>query len=184
MKRSRIHVTGASGSGTTTLARSLANHWSVPHADADDYFWLPSDPPYVNMRPENERLNLMQRLFVPGGAWVLSGSMLGWGESVVDQCDAVIFLSLNPEERMHRLETREITRRAGGEFDEVAWGQFLEWAQGYDNPIFKGRSRARHEKWLRGLNKPVLRLDGAQTREQLVAAVLNWQPRVTRNQSV
>jgi adenylate kinase family enzyme len=45
MRRCRVHVLGASGSGTTTLARALANHWSVPHADADDYFWVPTDPP-------------------------------------------------------------------------------------------------------------------------------------------
>jgi len=66
---------GASGSGTTTLARALADHWSVPHADADDYFWLPSDPPYVEKRPESDRLALMRSVFVPREAWVLSGSM-------------------------------------------------------------------------------------------------------------
>jgi len=38
---------GASGAGTTTLARAIAGQWAVPHADADDYFWIPSNPPYV-----------------------------------------------------------------------------------------------------------------------------------------
>lgn len=46
MRRCKLHMMGASGSGTTTLARALADHWSVPHADADDYFWVPTDPPY------------------------------------------------------------------------------------------------------------------------------------------
>ena len=51
---------GASGAGTTTLARAMADHWSVPHANADDYFWVPSDPPYVEKRPEAERVALME----------------------------------------------------------------------------------------------------------------------------
>lgn len=56
MRRCRLHVLGASGSGTTTLARALANHWSAPHADADDYFWVPTNPPYVEKRPEADRV--------------------------------------------------------------------------------------------------------------------------------
>lgn len=176
MKRSKIHIMGASGSGTTTLGRALANHWAVPHADADDYFWLPSDPPYTDKRPVEERLQLMRALFVPREAWVLSGSMLGWGEGIVEHCDAVIFLTLDPEERMRRLENRETARRAGAGFDEAAWGKFLEWARGYDDPHFQGRNRARHEAWLERIGKPVLRLDSAHSPGQLLAEVLAWQP--------
>ena len=86
MRRCRLHVTGASGSGTTTLARALADTWAVPHADADDYFWLPTDPPYVDKRPEVDRLALMEQVFLPREGWVLSGSMLGWGDDVVGRC--------------------------------------------------------------------------------------------------
>ena len=134
---------GASGSGTTTLARALANHWSVPHADADDYFWVPTDPPYVEKRPEDERVALMRDVFVPREAWVLSGSMMGWGEAVVDECDAIVFLTLDPEERMRRLDAREVHRRAGRTFDQDAWTEFLDWARGYDDPEFEGRSPGR-----------------------------------------
>ena len=42
-----LHITGASGSGTTTLGRALASAWAVPHADTDDYFWVPTTPPYT-----------------------------------------------------------------------------------------------------------------------------------------
>lgn len=38
----RLFIMGASGSGTTTLGRAIANEWAVPHADADDYFWQPT----------------------------------------------------------------------------------------------------------------------------------------------
>jgi adenylate kinase family enzyme len=167
---------GASGAGTTTLARALADYWSVPHADADDYFWVPSDPPYVEKRPEAERLSLMWSVFVPREGWVLSGSVLGWGETVVAECDVVVFLTLDAEERLRRIQARERVRRAGGRVDEAALEEFLEWARGYDDPSFQGRSRVAHEQWLAGLSQPVLRLDSSRTREELRDAVLDWSP--------
>lgn len=165
---------GASGSGTTTLARSLADHWSVPHADADDYFWLPTSPPYRDKRPAVERVELMRQVFVPREAWVLSGSVMGWAEAVVAECDAVVFLTLDPGERLRRLERREQHRRDGDVFDRDAWRTFLDWACGYDDPAFKGRSRAAHEAWLAGLDQPVLRLDSVRPPDELRDAVLSW----------
>lgn len=176
MRRSRVHVLGASGSGTTTLGRGLADHWAVPHADTDDYFWMPSDPPYVEKRPVDERLALMRRMFVPREAWVLSGSMSGWGDEIVAECDAIVFLTLDTDERLRRLDAREEKRRAGGRFDEVAWAAFQEWARGYDDPDFDGRSLATHEAWLADVDKPVLRLDSRMSRAELVEAVLAWEP--------
>ncbi len=167
---------GASGAGTTTLGRALADFWSVPHADADDYFWVPSDPPYAEKRPEADRLALMQSVFLPREGWVLSGSMLGWGDGVVGMCDAVVFLTLDPSERMRRLTAREGRRQQGREADPEAWDSFLAWARGYDDPAFAGRSRVAHEAWLEGLDQPVLRLDSALGRDQLRDAVLDWEP--------
>lgn len=179
MRRSRLHVTGASGAGTTTLARALADHWAVPHADVDDYFWVPSDPPYVEKRPPADRVALMEKLFVAREAWVLSGSMLSWGDAVVARCDAVVFLTLDPEERLRRIEARERMLSDGRPVDQAAWSAFLEWARGYDDPAFDGRSRVAHERWLAGLDRPVLRLDSASPPEVLRDQVLTWEPVVT-----
>jgi adenylate kinase family enzyme len=46
-----IHITGASGSGTSTLGQALAESVGCPWLDADDFFWLPTDPPYTDKRP-------------------------------------------------------------------------------------------------------------------------------------
>lgn len=61
---------------------------------------------------------------------------MGWGESIIEECDAVVFSTLDPRERLRRLEAREVHRRAGREFSEVAWSNFLDWAKGYDDPAF------------------------------------------------
>lgn len=178
MRRSRLHVMGASGSGTTTLARAVADVWAVPHADADDYFWLPTDPPYVHVRPPGDRVALMEQVFLPREAWVLSGSMPGWGDGVIARCDAVVFLTLDPAERMRRLEARERVQRENRPVDEEALAVFLAWARRYDDPSFDGRSRTTHEAWLATLPCPVLRLDSALTTDQLRDAVLAWRPSV------
>jgi hypothetical protein len=176
MRRCRLHITGASGTGTTTLGRTVADAWSVPHADADDYFWLPTDPPYADQRAVPERVALMDQLFVPRPAWVLSGTMISWGGTVVARCEAVVFLTLAPEERLRRLEARERHQRATRSVDEEALGEFLGWARGYDDPAFDGRSRVRHEEWLAALPCPVLRLDSALPPAALRDAVLAWEP--------
>lgn len=174
----RVLVTGAAGAGTTTLAAALAGRWSVPHADTDDYFWLPSDPPYQEPRPPAQRVDLMCEIFLPRPAWVLSGSVMGWGEAadrVMDAVDAVVLLTVDPEVRMRRVEERQ-RRRYGAE--AISPGgplhqshvDFLEWSRGYDDPGFDGRSLVQHLTWLGQLQVPSTRLDGTLPADQLVAA--------------
>jgi adenylate kinase family enzyme len=76
----RIHITGASGSGTTTLGAALASEFGISHLDADDYFWLPSDPPYSQKRQSSERLSSIVSDLMFGQNVVLSGSKVGWGK--------------------------------------------------------------------------------------------------------
>lgn len=175
MRRCRLHVTGASGAGTTTLGRALADAWSVPHADADDYYWLPTIPPFTQAREPAGRVPLMRELFVPRDAWVLSGSVLGWAEDVVAECDAVVLLTLEPGSRLGRLERRERAARADADAERLH--AFLEWAGRYDEPHFEGRSRAGHEAWLAGLTVPVLRLDSSAPVPELVERIQAWEPR-------
>lgn len=102
--------------------------------------------------------------------------MLSWGNDVVTRCDAVVFLTLDARERLRRLEARERARHGGRIVDEAAWTAFLEWARGYDDPAFEGRSRVAHERWLSSLSCPVLRLDSASPPHALRDEVLAWEP--------
>jgi adenylate kinase family enzyme len=51
----RIHIFGASGSGTTTLGKALANRLTIAFFDSDDYYWQKTDPPYRESYPKEER---------------------------------------------------------------------------------------------------------------------------------
>src|SRR4029450_3942966 len=99
----RIHILGASGSGTTTLGRALAERLQYPHFDTDDYFWLPTDPPYTQQRERTERAQLLMDDIPAQDSWVLSGSLCGWGDVAIPLFALVVFLWIPQDIRMERL---------------------------------------------------------------------------------
>lgn len=46
----RIHILGASGSGTTTLAERLSQEFGYTHLDTDNFFWVKTDPAFKQIR--------------------------------------------------------------------------------------------------------------------------------------
>ena len=170
---SRIHVLGASGSGTTSLAAALAQRHGHRHLDTDDYFWLPTDPPYRDKRPRTERRAMLERAVAASPRWVLSGSLCEWGDPLIPLFDLVVFLVVPTAIRMERLRARELRRYgpaalAPGGALHHAHVDFLDWAGRYDDGGLAMRSRALHEGWLSAITCRVLRLDG----DRPVAALL------------
>jgi adenylate kinase family enzyme len=186
MKPSRIHITGASGSGVTTIGRALANALALPHHDADDYFWAPTIPPYTVKRPVENRLRLMREVFLPRADWVLSGSIDGWGSEINDPIDLVVFVfdlvvfvSTPTNIRLARLREREARHFGAEAVAEGGWRhaeaeKFIEWASHYEDATREGRSRPRHEAWLSSLSCPVVRVDGSRTLEEIVGDVVRF----------
>ncbi|MGV7214549.1 hypothetical protein [Bradyrhizobium sp. UFLA05-112] len=173
MKSCRVHLTGASGSGVTTLGRALADRLALPHHDSDDYFWLPTAPPYQTLRPMPERLRLMREMFLPRLDWVLSGSVTGWGDALIPFFDLVVFVITPREVRLTRLRAREAAHFGADAVAPDGWRHeeteaFIEWAAHYETGEREGRSLAKHEAWLAGLPCPVLRVDGARPIAELV----------------
>ena len=103
----RIHILGASGSGTTTLGHALAERLNYAHFDTDDYFWLPTDPPFTEKREITLRQQLLMDDLTAHGSWILSGSLCGWGDVAIPLFELVVFLWIPPETRMERLRQRE-----------------------------------------------------------------------------
>ncbi|HEY1244430.1 MAG TPA: AAA family ATPase [Hyphomicrobiaceae bacterium] len=177
MRTCRLHITGASGAGVTTLGRALADTLAISHHDTDDYFWQPTSPPYRDKRAIADRLRLMRELFLDRAEWVLSGSLDGWGDPLIPLLDLVVFVFVRPEVRLQRLRERE-ARRFGA--DAIAVGgwrhpeaeDFFDWAARYDDDTRVGRNLKRHEAWLAGLPCRVIRTDGARATRELVTQVL------------
>lgn len=167
MQQRRIHLTGASGSGTSTLGRSLAARVGCPVFDADDYYWVPTRPPFTTKRAPADRWSLLcTALHDAGSSWVLSGSAVGWAADLDRLFTLIVFLEAPTAVRVERLRRRELD--AYGHVDE----DFLDWAARYDSGDESMRSRARHETWLRQQTCPVLRLDSTRSTDVLAGAVL------------
>lgn len=173
----RLHILGASGSGTTTLGAALAARLGQPHVDADALFWMPTDPPFTTRRPADERHALLLRLLPVTGQWVFSGSALKWAASLEPVYDLIVFLRLDPSTRMARLRRRQIARYgarldAGGDM-AAANAEFFRWTEAYDSAGPEQRSLFLHDEWLAAQTAPVLRLDSAAPIQDLAGAVLS-----------
>lgn len=176
----RIHILGASGSGTTTLGAALGLALAIPHHDSDAFFWLPTDPPFTTPRPLAARRELLTAALRPEAEWILSGSAIAWAAPIETLYDVIVYLRLDPSLRMERLRLRE-ERRYGRRIAEggdmaAASAAFLGWAADYDTAGPEQRSRALHEAWLKTQRARVLRLDSARPVADLVAAVASALP--------
>ncbi|MCO1602084.1 AAA family ATPase [Desulfosporosinus nitroreducens] len=173
----RIHITGSSGSGTTTLGGALAERLSYQHFDTDNYFWLPTNPPFQKKRELEDRQTLLMTDLDSTDRWILSGSLSGWGDIFIPRFDLVVYLWISKDLRIERLVKRE-TRRYGKTEIEVggkmysAFNDFIQWASDYDNGGLNMRSKAMHEQWMASLNCKVLRLEGNMSVEERVEAVI------------
>jgi len=161
----RILVTGASGSGATTLGRALSARLGSSFLDADDYYWIPTDPPYKEKRDPAARLQLILAELQRASSSVIAGCVRNWGGELEDSFSLIVFLILDAEIRVARLREREMGEL--GRVDEA----FLEWAAQYETGRMPGRSRALHEKWLSERSCPVLRLEGDLSVAERVARV-------------
>lgn len=163
----RIHILGAAGAGTSTststLGKTLAAHLGVGYVDSDFYYWQQTPGPFTVARPKHERLRLLHEHTSGHDDWVLSGSLCGWGDAMIPSFTHIVFLRLNPEVRLQRLQLREVQRYGeqileGGSRHQNSLA-FLAWAARYEDGNHSLRSLRRHETGLKALTCPVIRLD-------------------------
>lgn len=176
----RIYITGASCAGVTTLGQNLATRLDVQHVDVDDFYWMPTNPPFTTKRPADERVSLIQQT-LSGEAWLLTGSCMGWGDALMAAVDLIVFVVTPTPVRLERLAAREKQRfgdriAPGGDMHQIHVA-FREWASQYDDPGFSGRNRAWHERWLSEKTAQVLRIDGTRDAQKMAADVIQALPR-------
>ena len=162
-----IIIFGASGAGTTTIGRALAEKSGFRHFDLDDYFWMwDTAVPYTFHRPRASRVALLHREIADCTYFVMSGSMNDWEESFVPLFDMAVFVLTPPAiriERLHRREFLEFGDRifdGGNMYDNHR--DFIDWAKSYDDGLPPQRCLKVHEDWGETLPCPVLRVDGAE----------------------
>ncbi len=172
----RVYIFGASGTGTTTLGEAIADEFSLVHVDCDDHYWAPVEPPFSIKNEPHERVASMSSALGDAG-WVLTGACNGWGGELIERADLIVFVTLPTSTRIERLRMREKARfgkriEKGGDMYEIH-KDFIQWAQGYDDPSFRGRNQAAHENWLARQSQPICRVNSKLSRETTKNAVIS-----------
>lgn len=165
-----IHIYGASNSGTTTLGRKISEELGYKFMDTDDYFWLPTNPPYTIKRSKEERIALMKKDISEADNVVISGSLVDWGDELIPLFTLAIRLVTDSKIRIERLKTREKQKfgeRIMPDGDMYAQHmEFLEWARKYDTGGANMRSKAGHDEWQKLLLCKQIVLNGADALEE------------------
>jgi adenylate kinase family enzyme len=161
----KFHIMGAPGAGTTSLGAALAEQLGCPHFDTDDVYWFTEDAlRYRRKRNPDHRRKLLAEHLASSEAWVLSGSLCGWGDVFIPQFDLVVWLWLPAAVRIPRIELRERLRYGeervtyGGDLHEV-FEKFKHWAAACDEEGGGVRSRGNELTWLAQLTCPVLKIE-------------------------
>ena len=159
-----IHIYGASGSGTTTLAKYICEKLDYVLMDTDDYFWKPTNPPYTEKREIPERLELMEKDIAKSDKVIISGSLVDWGNKLIPMFTLAIRLDTATDIRIERLKKREYEHfgsrvEIGGDMYDHHQ-QFLAWAAAYDHGDINMRSKAKHDQWQKILPCKQVILDG------------------------
>ncbi|MGP9039402.1 ATP-binding protein [Cytobacillus kochii] len=173
--KKRIHIMGASGSGTSTLGSSLSKVLPHTYLDTDDYFWTTK---FTKQRDVPERRRMLGKDLSHYENYILSDAVCGWGDNFKRYFDLVIFLWIPQNIRLERLQKREFQRYgneilAGGSKYEQS-KSFLEWASLYDSVGFEARSKSLHEHWMADLSCPILKIEGDYSVNERVDIVLDY----------
>ena len=171
-----IHIYGASGSGTSTLGRRLAEKLGCRFMDTDDYFWMPTDPKFTVKRETSERLRLMREDIEAADSAVISGSLVDWGDALIPYFTLTVRVVTPTELRLERIREREYARfgeriRPSGDMYEQHQA-FLTWAAQYDTGDANMRSKAKHDLWQQKLTCPQIIVDGAEEMEEKLRRVM------------
>ncbi len=163
MKKFKIHILGPSGAGTSTLGKALSSELGIPWFDSDDIFWQPADPPFSKPRPKEERIGMLEEINRNNPSWIISGSMLEWGDFLRNDMNLIIYLYVEKEIRIQRLRAREKSRFG----DRIMYGNdmherheaFIKWAESYEDGGLEMRSARSEKLWMSQTKCTILRIE-------------------------
>lgn len=165
MNKQVIHIYGASGSGTSTIGKFIADKLGYFFMDTDDYFWESTNPPYTTKRKVSDRIAFMKKDIAKYAGVVISGSLVDWGDELIPLFTLVIRVETDTAIRIDRLKRREREHFGnridpGGDMYENHQ-EFLSWAASYDTGGLDIRSKAKHDEWQKQVQSRHILLDGS-----------------------
>ena len=171
----RVLISGGPGSGCTSTAAAVGAALNLPVFDSDSFFHKASDPPFQQQNSPEERRELLRSALEDREAWILSGSIATWGLVELAPTHGV-FLEVPVEERLKRLEQRQLTLfgariEPGGDMAEEHRA-FMEWAPGYESRSGAGRNLRTDRAFLETRCERFMAIAGVIPFEELVGGVI------------
>lgn len=174
----KIHLLGPSGSGTSTLGDALSKELNVPWFDSDDIYWERTNPPFTVIRSLVERQKILREIDSNNDSWIISGSMLEWGDFLRDKMELIIYLYVDKETRIGRLKKRESVRFG----DRILRGNdmyenhqaFIKWAESYEEGGYDMRSKLSETAWIKEAKCPVLKIEKEMPLTEEVLLAINY----------
>ena len=151
--------------------------------DTDDYFFIPTDPPFAKIRPLCERLKLLEADILNSTNAVITGSIMWGGDesAVIKHLTLAIRLHVATDIRIERAKKREAERFGarilpGGDMYEEHQG-FMEFVKSYDISGYEsGRSKEKHDLWQQSLKCPKIDIDSSRPVDEILELINEQYP--------
>lgn len=173
----RLLISGGPGSGCTSTASAVGATLHLPVFDSDSFFHKPTDPPFQQQYPPDERRGLLRSALATEDTWILSGSIATWGLSNFTATHGV-FLETPGDERLTRLEHRQRAKfgsrinREGDMAEEHR--SFLAWAAAYVSRTGPGRNLTTDRAFLETRCHRFITIRDVAPFQEVVARVLEF----------
>lgn len=172
-----IMIMGSSGAGKTTLGKMVAKELGYKYVDIDEYIWRKdTEIPFSEMYPKCEKISRLMDAISDCEHFVMAGSMNSFHEHFDPYFKLVVHLHADSQIRVKRVHERELEQfgervlKGGDMYEEHR--KYLSDIAGYDYGI-GGCTIQQHEEWLKAIDCPVIRLDGADELEKNLQVIVD-----------
>ena len=169
MSKNVILIFGASGSGTSTLAKYISNQLNYTFIDIDDYYWLKTKVPYTERSDVETRINKLKNDIENSDNVVMSGSLLAWGNEIKPYLTLAIRLETSTDIRIKRIQERDKAKygdrilKDGDMYKQ--YQEYLDRAMKYDDGGLTVRSKRLYDSWQKELTCKTIILSGEDSLE-------------------
>ncbi len=173
-----IQITGASGSGKTSIGKKLSEILNCNYIDTDDILWLwdKSVQPYTVAINDIESCEKLKQILLNNPSTIASGMFYPWSESLIYMFDLLIVIDTDKEIRRKRIIDREYEmygnrfKKGGDMYNQ--FNEFLNWSMSYDTSDDKLGSKKATDEWTKKFNCDILYIDGSKPINENIDIIL------------
>lgn len=156
----RIIVCGCNGAGKSTLGKALASELDYKFEDIENYYFPKKNPEYeyAESRTREEVAELLLADLKQYADFVLASVKADYGKEVEELFDIAVYIDVPKEVREKR-----VYERSYNQFGErmLPGGDLYESEKRFFDMVAQ-RPDDYAEKWLNGINIPIIIIDGTQ----------------------